>query len=60
MKNKDCCSICSGRTDDGIYLLRVYICRSCEEEMIQTSSDDPKYQYFIDQMSKAQRSVIVS
>uniref|UniRef100_UPI00366BCD2C sigma factor G inhibitor Gin n=1 Tax=Cryptosporangium minutisporangium TaxID=113569 RepID=UPI00366BCD2C len=60
MKSTESCSICSKKTDDGIHLLQVYICRSCEKEMINTLTDDPKYQYFVQQMNKAHRSVIVS
>ncbi|MCA1012952.1 sigma factor G inhibitor Gin [Halobacillus halophilus] len=60
MSRKECCSICSKETGDGIYLLSVYICASCEKEMIETSTDDPKYQFFVNQMSKAHRSMILS
>ncbi|MGP4077956.1 sigma factor G inhibitor Gin [Halobacillus sp. K22] len=60
MTRKDCCSICSKETEQGIYLLRVYICTSCEKEMIETSADDPKYQFYVNQMSKAHRSMIPS
>ncbi|MCP3033570.1 sigma factor G inhibitor Gin [Halobacillus sp. A1] len=60
MKEKECCSICSKKTDDGLYLLRIYICQACEKEMIQTSADDPKYQFFIEQMNKAHRTMIYS
>ncbi|ELK48322.1 sigma factor G inhibitor Gin [Halobacillus sp. ACCC02827] len=54
------CSICSKETSEGIYLLKVYICPSCEAEMIETPADDPRYEYFVKQMSKAQRSMIPS
>ncbi|RWZ50140.1 hypothetical protein EQV77_17595 [Halobacillus fulvus] len=57
---RDNCSICSKKTDRGLYLLQVYICHSCEKEMLKTPADDPKYQFFVDQMSKAQRSMTVS
>ncbi|MGI8317354.1 sigma factor G inhibitor Gin [Halobacillus mangrovi] len=60
MARKQCCSICSKEAENGIYLLRVYICYSCEKEMINTSADDPKYQFFVEQMTKAHRSMIPS
>ncbi|WP_082235850.1 sigma factor G inhibitor Gin [Halobacillus massiliensis] len=60
MKTPECCSICSKKTDNGILLLKVYICDSCEKEMLNTPADDPKYQYFIDQMNKAYRTAIHS
>ncbi|WP_173918039.1 sigma factor G inhibitor Gin [Halobacillus sp. Marseille-Q1614] len=60
MKTPECCSICSKKTEDGIHLLRVYICGDCEKEMLETPADDPKYQFFIDQMNKAHRTAIYS
>lgn len=61
MKEKSCCSVCSRVTSDGIYVLNVFLCDACEREMINTPVDDPKYQYFVDQMSKAHhQSMIVS
>ncbi|MFC7061739.1 sigma factor G inhibitor Gin [Halobacillus seohaensis] len=60
MKHTECCSICSKKTDNGIYLLRIYICSSCEKEMIDTSTDDPKYKFFVKKMNEAHRSIIHS
>ncbi|UOR10711.1 sigma factor G inhibitor Gin [Halobacillus amylolyticus] len=60
MKFNESCSICSKKTDDGIHLLQVYICRTCEQEIVETPADDPKYQFFVQQMNKAHRSIIVS
>ncbi|WP_101847183.1 sigma factor G inhibitor Gin [Halobacillus sp. Marseille-P3879] len=60
MENKECCSICSKQAADGIYLFRIYICSSCEKEMIQTSVDDPKYKFYVEQMNKAHRAMIHS
>lgn len=60
MSKKDACSICTKETEKGIYLLRVYICESCEAEMIDTPADDPKYEYFVKQMTKAHKSMIPS
>ncbi|MCA0985659.1 sigma factor G inhibitor Gin [Halobacillus yeomjeoni] len=54
------CNICSKETKDGIYLLRLYICHSCEKEIIDTPADDPKYKYFVQQMAKAHRTMIPS
>ncbi|UOQ95573.1 sigma factor G inhibitor Gin [Halobacillus shinanisalinarum] len=60
MKFTESCSICSRKTDNGIHLLQVYICHTCEREMVETPADDPKYQFFVQQMNKAHRSIIVS
>ncbi|MFQ3546567.1 sigma factor G inhibitor Gin [Halobacillus rhizosphaerae] len=60
MKRHDQCSICSKETDDGIHLLKLYICHACEKEMIDTPADNPRYDYFVKQMKKAHRSMIPS
>jgi hypothetical protein len=60
VSRKDHCSICERETEKGIYLLRVFICEDCEEEMIDTPADDPKYDYFVKRMAKAHRSMIPS
>ncbi|MGP4063109.1 sigma factor G inhibitor Gin [Halobacillus litoralis] len=60
MSRKDQCSICSRETEEGIYLLRVYICEACEAEMIGTPADDPRYEYFVKRMAKAHKSMIPS
>ncbi|UOQ44696.1 sigma factor G inhibitor Gin [Halobacillus salinarum] len=60
MNRKECCSICSREAEDGIYLLKLYICQDCEREMIDTPTSDPKYDFFVKQMKKAQRAMIPS
>ncbi|TGB00840.1 sigma factor G inhibitor Gin [Halobacillus salinus] len=61
MREQSCCSVCSKRTSKGIYVLNVFLCHECEQEMVNTPVEDPKYQFFVDQMSKAHhQSMIVS
>ncbi|MCA0972740.1 sigma factor G inhibitor Gin [Halobacillus litoralis] len=60
MRESACCSVCSKQTSEGIYVLSVFLCHDCEQEMVRTPVEDPKYQFFVDQMSKAHRSMIVS
>ncbi|SDJ81404.1 sigma factor G inhibitor Gin [Natronincola ferrireducens] len=40
------CCICNDETGRGIILLNQYICRSCEKEIINTPSDELKYEIF--------------
>ncbi|MFD1708127.1 sigma factor G inhibitor Gin [Siminovitchia sediminis] len=44
------CIICKKEQDKGIHLYTSFICTDCEQEMVQTETDDPKYKYFVEQM----------
>ncbi|MYL21944.1 hypothetical protein GLW04_18885 [Halobacillus litoralis] len=57
---KDQCSICERETDQGLYLLKIYICEACESEIKDTPADDPKYMHFVKKMAEAQKSMILS
>ncbi|KGX90107.1 CsfB [Pontibacillus halophilus JSM 076056 = DSM 19796] len=41
------CVICERKKDDGYKLTHVFLCRECEQEMIHTDPNDPKYTYFL-------------
>jgi hypothetical protein len=44
------CIICNDEHFEGIQLLDQFICTSCEQEMVQTDVDDPKYLYYVYQL----------
>ena len=46
------CLICEQNKLEGIHLFQSFICLECEREIINTKTNDPKYQYFVYQMAK--------
>ncbi|AKL93586.1 hypothetical protein CACET_c00680 [Clostridium aceticum] len=40
------CYICDDETSTGILLLNQYICRNCEEELVNTPVEQLKYEIF--------------
>ncbi len=44
------CIVCNHEHEDGIEIWGQFICRSCENEMVNTEVGDKKYPYFIRQM----------
>ncbi|WP_162297934.1 sigma factor G inhibitor Gin [Halalkalibacillus sediminis] len=44
------CNICEDVTSEGFYLFLTFICSKCEQEMVHTSPEEEKYQYFIDRL----------
>lgn len=54
------CIICEQRKKKGIHLYTSFICIDCEKEMLQTDTNDPKYQYFIKRLKCAAKPEIFS
>ncbi|MBO1582618.1 sigma factor G inhibitor Gin [Bacillus sp. XF8] len=48
------CIICENRKDDGIHVHMSFICDTCEREMVETETNDPKYIYYLQQLRKIQ------
>lgn len=46
------CIICGQEKIDGIMIISEFICRECENEMVQTDVLDEKYPFFIHQMKQ--------
>ncbi|MGF9964745.1 sigma factor G inhibitor Gin [Bacillus rhizoplanae] len=53
---EEICIVCEHKKDSGIHLYRSFICESCEREMIETSTNDPKYMFYLQQLRKIQVS----
>ena len=46
------CIVCETNKQLGIHLYTEFICTDCEKDMINTNTDDPKYQYYLKQLKK--------
>ncbi|CAG9614382.1 Anti-sigma-G factor Gin [Bacillus rhizoplanae] len=53
---EETCIVCEDKKDSGIHLYTSFICESCEREMIETSTNDPKYMFYLQQLRKIQVS----
>lgn len=47
------CVVCEKNKLEGIHLFQSFICMECEREIVNTKTNDPKYQFFVYQMGKA-------
>lgn len=54
------CIICKKAQEAGIHLYTSFICTDCEQEIIQTDTDDPKYKYYVEQMRVIKETKIVT
>ena len=44
------CVICNETKENGIVILQSFICANCENEMINTSTDDAQYKVYIEKL----------
>lgn len=48
MMSKSClCGICDQEKQEGIHLYRLFICKECEQKIIQTEPKEVQYHYFV-------------
>ncbi|MCI0767550.1 sigma factor G inhibitor Gin [Bacillus sp. TL12] len=50
------CIVCENKKDDGIRVQTSFICDTCERDMVETETNDPKYIYYLQQLRKIQIS----
>ncbi|MEH7481712.1 sigma factor G inhibitor Gin [Neobacillus drentensis] len=50
--HEETCVICENQKPKGIHLYTSFICTECENDLIQTDTNDPKYKYFLKQLKK--------
>lgn len=54
------CIICEQQKWRGIHLYTSFICTDCEQDLIHTEADHPKYKYFLKQLKKVNTPEIFS
>ncbi|MBO1004747.1 sigma factor G inhibitor Gin [Pseudogracilibacillus auburnensis] len=54
------CIVCEEPRQHGIHLYTSFICTSCEEAMIHTSTKDPVYKHYVKQLRVIKESKILS
>lgn len=52
VENESVCIVCTKVKKEGIKIWTSFICRDCEQEMVQTEVHEEKYPFFIKQMRK--------
>lgn len=54
------CIICEQVKKRGIHLYTRFICLDCEQDIIRTETNDPKYQFYLDRLKKVSTPEIFS
>ncbi|ULT57106.1 sigma factor G inhibitor Gin [Neobacillus drentensis] len=49
---EETCVICETLKPKGIHLYTSFICIDCENDLIHTDTNDPRYKYFLKQLRK--------
>ncbi|MFD2444334.1 sigma factor G inhibitor Gin [Bacillus sp. CGMCC 1.16607] len=56
----EACVICEQMKLKGIHLYTSFICCECEQDLIHTDTDHPKYKFFLKQLKKVNTPEIFS
>ncbi|MBA4537469.1 sigma factor G inhibitor Gin [Bacillus aquiflavi] len=59
-KNEETCIICNQVKTIGIHLYTSFICIECENDLIKTTTSDPKYKYYLNKLKKINTPQIFS
>jgi hypothetical protein len=51
-RREEVCVICEEQKDKGIHLYTSFICTKCEQDIIMTDTNDPRYKYFLNKLRK--------
>ncbi|SEO39163.1 Inhibitor of sigma-G Gin [Amphibacillus marinus] len=54
------CHLCDQSQKEGLYIYNLYICNSCEQEMLKTQPEDPNYQFFVNKLRRIRQHLINS
>ncbi|MDQ0233377.1 sigma factor G inhibitor Gin [Metabacillus malikii] len=54
------CIVCDTKKNTGIHLYTSFICEDCEKEIVRTETSDPKYQFFLERLSRVKRPPLYS
>lgn len=57
---KETCSVCERRTvkEKGIHICDIYICESCEREIVLSDVSDPFYKFYLQKLRKLKQSLL--
>ncbi|GIN88418.1 anti-sigma-G factor Gin [Heyndrickxia sporothermodurans] len=58
--DRDTCIICDQLKKGGIHLYTSFICSECEKDIVQTDTNDPKYQFYVNQLKMVTKPEIYS
>ncbi len=47
---KERCAVCEKLKTEGIKVFHSFLCEQCEQEMLETDTEDAKYQYYLEKM----------
>jgi hypothetical protein len=54
------CIVCHSEKREGIHLLASFICRECEQHIVEAETDDPSYQYYVEQLRELKKKKATS
>lgn len=57
-RRKETCSVCEQNQEKGIHICDIYICESCEREIVRSDVSDEFYRYYLQKLRKLKQSLL--
>ncbi len=56
--NLEKCSVCELKSQAGIHICDIYICETCEREIVNSDVSDEFYKYYLQKLRKLKHSLL--
>jgi hypothetical protein len=56
--NLERCSVCEQKKEAGIHICDIYICETCEREIVSSNVSDEFYRYYLQKLRKLKHSLL--
>lgn len=57
-QKKEKCSVCEQKQENGIHICDIYICESCEREIVNSDVTDEFYRYYLQKLRKLKQTLL--
>lgn len=57
-QKKERCSVCEQKQENGIHICDIYICESCEREIVNSDVTDEFYRYYLQKLRKLKQTLL--
>ncbi|MFC5714431.1 sigma factor G inhibitor Gin [Thalassorhabdus alkalitolerans] len=54
------CLICERKKEKGIHIVTAFICSECEQDIVQATTEDPNYRFYIERLREIKTNKLTS
>ena len=54
------CGVCKHESDQGMYLMSMWLCKDCERAIVELEIEDASYQWYVEQLRKSKMNLLLT